>query len=132
MTGVGPRPGLGNRDGEDAVGEIRGDGIAGDRQAEPERSRERTLPALELLESLRAAGLARTLAANGQRAVVELDVDVLAPEAGELDRQHVAICLLAKIYWGHPTRRRPAEQALETLLHGQQVAHRIPRDRKRV
>src|SRR5262245_36490421 len=117
---------LGHDDAQDTLDQVGRDALAIDGKPEPKRPRELPLAALELLVALGTAGLATALAADGQRPVVKFDLDVVPAEAGDLDRQEVTVAVFAQVNRRHPPRRRAAEQALEPLLHGEQVADRIP------
>jgi hypothetical protein len=85
------------------------------------------LAPLELLVAFGAAGLAWPLALDRDGVAIAVDLDVLTAQAGELHGQHVTVGPFAEVHWRYPARRSPSKQTLETLLHGEQVAHRIPR-----
>ena len=78
---------------------------------------------------VQAAVARRAVAVRGadpQALALVIDGDVAAVESGQFDGEHVAVVELGEIDRRHPPRRRAAEQALEPLLHGEQVVHRIP------
>ena len=95
-------------------------------RGEAERSRELPLAAFELLVPLGTAGQAGRWPRTVTVCSSPCELDVLAAEAGQLDGQHVAIGQLRQIHRRDPAGRRATEQALETLLHGEQVARRVP------
>jgi hypothetical protein len=85
------------------------------------------LPAFELFVPLGAAVLRAANPADGHRIRRRFDADVLAPETGDLDRQDVLVRALAQDQPAEPSpAAAAAKQTLEALLHGDQVAHRIP------
>src|SRR5678816_721767 len=86
-----------------------------------------TLAAFELLVPFRTTRLTRPLAADDDRVALGVDADILTAHARQLDRQDIAIGLLDQVNRRNPPGCGPSEQTLEALLHGEQVARRIPR-----
>ena len=119
--------GLGNRDRQDAVSEVGMHAVWIDGQGKSERSGKLSLASFELLVPFRTAALRRPLPAHGHALLVGVDLDVLTPQPGQLDREDVGVGPFAQIDRRDPSRRRPAEQTFEALLHREQVARRIPR-----
>ena len=114
-------------DGQHAVDEIRGD-VVGARPARRSGTSARTGPG-----RARAAGSARgsrpgRAAGRGWSACSSRKSIWTSsrPRPGQLDGEEVPVRQLRQVHRRHPARRRATEQALETLLHGEQVAHRIP------
>ena len=115
----------GKGDGEEAVGQLGRHAVAVEGMSERKQARKSAVAALELVIALRAIR-AGSFAADGEIVAAALDPDIRAGQARHFDRDEVGLRAFMQVRRRHPSRRRPAEQAVELLLHGQQVARRIP------
>src|SRR3954447_4273491 len=132
--------GLRDPDLEHAAVELRGHRLGVDPLRQRERAGERAEGALHAVEALLAVlvlGLA--LAGDGQRAVLELDVDVVLAHAGEIGAEDEVLGGLDEVHRRHPPAqdvpgavRRCVEHGVEQTVHlalqRVQLAERLPAD----
>src|SRR5262249_48363614 len=124
---VGRRLGpLGTRHREDALAQVGGDASCIDRNRKLERAAERAVAALDQVVLLTGSNSSlATRPRKRETVVVELDVDVVAREAGEFRRQDIRVRRFEQI-----DARGPAGltggKTVQPLLNRQQVTERVP------
>src|SRR3954471_22219889 len=133
--------GLRDPDLEHAAVELGADRLGVDALRQRQRAREGAEGALHAVEALLAVlvlGLA--LAGDGQRAVLELDVDVVLAHAGEIGAEDEVLAGLDEVHRRHPAAqdvptgavRRRVEHGVEETVHlalqRVDLAERLPAD----
>src|SRR3954453_511250 len=106
---------------EDAVVEARGDGLRVDALRERQRPRKRSERALDAVIALvLGLVLSLALAGHGERAVLELDLDVVLVEAGKIGTEDEVVLRLDEVH-----RRHPAAQGAAAIAPGGSVERRV-------
>jgi len=120
---------LGDRDRQDAVLEIGGDGVDLDDVGERKGAREAAVAALDavvLLARDRAAWIGAARAANDDATLFGVDVDLLPRQAWQLRGQDVVVHRFIEINRWRPAWRVGSNQMPELFVEGEQIAQRIP------
>lgn len=115
-----------DRDGEDAVLEIGPDGRRVNRVRQGEGPREAAVPALDAVEANVLGVAGPPLAPEGELAVLDLDLDVVAREAGDLGGDDVAVGGLVDVHQRHPSGLVGAGEAVDALVQRKQILQRVP------